>query len=314
MNLRNNDLNIAKLLIEELELDCLALTGCRSDGIDTEFCEYNFINNKKNDTIELKNKIIQLCKIENNITNIAEYYKFLNVEIIADKNFQLKPLVNKAESIKNDIYKDLSISKKIEINSKIDKITKAIEKNYVIDYSFFGISLGYTILEYEFAKNQIKFHPTHIIEQLKQLNSKREVIEQSLDLLLVSRATDSNIKRRLEGIKALILETVDLNIINKSEISFKLEIMKNKTEYLINNHKLVDAYSMLGYEFIKLIERINTEHNYRKETVPHYNKIISEIFETENNNIKITNTTFKKIDFSTKEIELKKLINNLKEL
>ena len=69
MNLRNNDLNIAKLLIEELELDCLALTGCRSDGIDTEFCEYNFINNKKNDTIELENKIIQLCKIENNITN-----------------------------------------------------------------------------------------------------------------------------------------------------------------------------------------------------------------------------------------------------
>ena len=72
-------MNIAKLLIEELELDCLALTGCRSDGIDTEFCEYNFINNKKNDTIELENKIIQLCKIENNITNIAEYYKFLNV-------------------------------------------------------------------------------------------------------------------------------------------------------------------------------------------------------------------------------------------
>ena len=77
MNLRNNDLNIAKLLIEELELDCLALTGCRSDGIDTEFCEYNFINNKKNDTIELENKIIQLCKIENNITmlGIIKIYK-----------------------------------------------------------------------------------------------------------------------------------------------------------------------------------------------------------------------------------------------
>jgi len=314
LNLRNNDLNITKWLIEELELDCLALTGCRSDEISTEFCEYNFINNKKNDTIELENKIIQLYKIEKDVTNISKYYKFLNIEIIADKNFQLKPLANKAESLKNDIYKDLIISKKIEINSKIDKITKALEKNDVIDYSFFGISLGYTILEYEFAKNQIKFHPTHIIEQLKQLNSKREVIEQSLELLLVSRATSSNIKRRLEGIKAIILETVDLNIINKSEISFKLEIMKNKTEYLINNHKLVDAYSLLGYEFIKLIEKINIEHNYRKGTVPHYNRIISEIFGTENNNIKIVNTTFKKIDFSTKEIELKKLINNLKEL
>ena len=64
MNLRNNDLNITKWLIEELELDCLALTGCRSDEISTEFCEYNFINNKKNDTIELENKIIQLYKIE----------------------------------------------------------------------------------------------------------------------------------------------------------------------------------------------------------------------------------------------------------
>ena len=314
MNLTDNYLNISKVLVDDLNLNCLALTGCRSDNISTQFCEYNFINEKKNDIIKLKNDILQLYKTNTNFTNISEYYKFLNVEIIIDKNFQLTALSNKAKSLKNEIYKDIIISKKIEINSKIDKIIKSLEKNDAIDYSFFGMSLGYTILEYEYAKHQIKFHPTHMIEQLKHLNSEIESIEQSLNLLLLSRATVSNIRRRLEGINTFTLETSDLNSMNKKEIFLSLEIIKNKTEYLLNNHKLVDAYAILGYEFIKLIEKINIEYNYRKRTIPHYHKIISEIFGMENNQINITNTTFNKIDFSTKEIELKKVINNLKKL
>lgn len=308
--------NLINLLDEDPE-SFIALTGCRVSDIFYQCCEHDIlIIGKRNDNAIINDPINGLIEIYRiNYESFIKFedfelHKFLPMKVISNGSFSLSPniikIANKFEVINND-YKKFKF---IEITSNIQKAKEAMNQASFLDCNFWILCAIYEIIEYLLVSNSIKLHPSHILEQLKKVNSKIDV-NICYSLMNLELANKSSVKRKFNAINKSYLNSLGL-FNQKSEITYlQIKLLKNKIDWMMNNKMHINAYSFLEFEMIKLIKLIYSQYCEYNQISLHQYKILSELINNKEIEYNIPKSTMNLISINNNEQIIKNKINKV---
>ena len=311
---------ITKNLINVLNRDIesfIALTGCKTSNISYQCCEYDIIiigkkteNSIINDPI---NGLIEIYRIDyESFKKLKDFelYKFLPMKVISNGPFSLSSNIIKITNKRKLINNDYKKYKFIEITSNIQKAKEAMNQTSFLDCNFWISYSIYEIIEYILISNAIKLHPAHILEQFKKVNSK---IDMSIwySLMNLELANKSSVGRKFDAINKLYLQSLGL-FNQKSEITYlQIKLLKNKTNWMIENKMHSNAYSFLEFEIIKLIKFIYSKYCKKNQISLHQFKILSELMNNNEISYNIPKSIINLVSINNNEHIIKTKINKV---
>jgi hypothetical protein len=228
---------IQEYLSEEIDSE-LALIGCRADTpeISYDCCEYDIAILGGND-MSLGNKIMQ---IGNNTLEFLDFPKYGHYEISL---FNMVKLRNRT----NDLLVSPTAVPKIDAK----KLFIAAGKRRVVD-SLFNVSknnptktgslnlkiAAYDLIEGILLISGIRPMPVHELNQLRQLEVHRDLINEAIQLCIeclgIERATRTIINRSFKALKEILKQRYDI------------ELLSSKIEFLVEHRLLADCYYYIG--------------------------------------------------------------------
>jgi hypothetical protein len=228
---------IQEYLREKIDSE-LALIGCRADTpeISYDCCEYDIAILGGND-MALGNKIMQ---IGNNTLEFLDFPKYGHYEISL---FNMVKLRNRT----NDLLVSPTAVPKIDAK----KLFIAAGKRRVVD-SLFNVSknnptktgslnlkiAAYDLIEGILLISGIRPMPVHELNQLRQLEVHRDLINEAIQLCIeclgIERATRTIINRSFKALKEILKQRYDI------------ELLSSKIEFLVEHRLLADCYYYIG--------------------------------------------------------------------
>ena len=220
----------------------LALIGCRADNsnISYECCEYDIAVLAKNEN-GLGNNIMQVGK---------EKLEFLDFSNFNQNEISLLSMIkvdNKTNSLL--IPRDDSTSK-----TDVKRIFLSAGKRRAVDSLFnvsktstskseLNLSLNLKIAAYELIEailliSEIRPMPIHELNQLRQLEIRKDFIKEAIQLCVesigIERATRTIINRSFNAVKEIFKERYDIGLIT------------SKIQFLVEHGLIADSYYYIG--------------------------------------------------------------------
>ncbi len=263
------------------------MIGCRTTEYFHECCEYNVLLVGEKDEARIINDeqlgFIQIEYIEREeflrISN-KEVSNLINSEIIQDNYFTLSTKIEDIKEHKSQIIKHYINSTDIELTTNIQKANNAINRSSLNDAAYWTSLSTYNLIKLSIAQDKIIPNPSHLLNQLKERKIEHN-IDQYYSLLDLENATKSSVERRLQALNNLY-RLLSTRIIGNQELFLRrMKLIENKIRWFIENKMITNAFVLLGYENLLVIEKIYTEYCNDKQVSKHNYRIISEI--TENN-------------------------------
>ena len=220
----------------------LALIGCRADNsnISFECCEYDIAVLAKNDNV-LGNSITQIGKEKLEFLDFSDFNQneisLLNMIKVENKTNSL--LIPRDDSAsKTDIKRIfLSAGKRRAVDSLFNVSKTSASKSEL------NLSLNLKIAAYELIEailliSEIKPMPIHELNQLRQLEIRKDFIKEAIQLCIecigIERATRTIINRSFNALKEIFKERYDIALI------------ESKIEFLVEQGLIADCYYYIG--------------------------------------------------------------------
>lgn len=316
---------LTKLIINNTNNYSALIIGCKATELSYDCCEYNIlkIGNYKNSEI-INDKNMGFIHI-NYITyekflelrNIDSYFLLNNI-IIHDNMLRLSTKLNDVIEQRTSIINRYNKSIYIDLTNEIEKANNAIDKSYYQDAGFWILSASYNLIKLIIAQSNTIISPSHLLDQLKYKNHEFN-IDDCYSLLNLEITTKSSVERRLKSLNNLYVILLNRSDNEQEYIIKRIELLKNKINWLLKNKMITNAFVLLGYENILLIKKIYNEYCNSKQITPHNYKIINEIINDKDNPYKVSKSTINMLSISNEEHEitlkqniLNKLTNKIK--
>ena len=233
-----------KNLTEKLSLSHYptGLSGCRSNGMNFECCEYNVtvFDDKKGESIhEIDGNLIKLHHGSLSETNPAILRQFENMQIISDEQWKLRMFLTEIKE------KQIKISNSYTQSCLVDAgvyATKAKEGTKTSDplAPFWVKCSAYFLADAISVVNLQRPSPTHMLESIREFKKNRinknfETVHQCLG---IERSSTSLLNRMLKS---------TMGFSDMVEANGHSKIIEKKYNYLVQNSFLSDCYFYLGY-------------------------------------------------------------------
>ncbi|CCE65616.1 hypothetical protein TPHA_0M00410 [Tetrapisispora phaffii CBS 4417] len=307
--------NFARFRVEKMEdcTDIIEKSGVLLDELTSTFHKFNYLQNIKNQYViksHPSNELDNVSPFVDSINNEEELKRLdsenaaLEIELkkLTAVQEQLKNNYDNYKRTKNDLFTGLeSVNfKYIELESEKKKLEKFTNAN-IVDIN----------RKIDDVKSQIKIYDEKLISlQEKQNNVKvavtslQHIIEELYDIIRLL-STDLEQKNRdeqdlLNFQKQLKLRNEKLEVLLKSNISYKLKLLNNQLE--AQNEKLLDLKKQHDRETLENDSTItNLKRKYNEETLKEFKEGEKNIQEN------LINIELKNI-----ELEIEEMQNNYK--
>ena len=301
----------------------IGLIGCFSAGLDYPVCELDLLittkNNRKPERLLIENRVIDAFFIkERAIKELKNNHLRSTIGScvpVQDKSWILASAISRSKSAGLQlIRRKLAREETNKILLGLGAATSAYKEGYNQSGGYWMLYAGYSILKGLILSSGLIPSPAHLLDQIKNLHI--EFTEAENKALNLSEASISSIKRRLEFFehvwKTWFKELENSNIEYLFTSSESLNLISEKTRYLADNHRVVEAFTYIGFEIVRLIKAIYLHYTsiYRVKTK--YHRIIEEIEEKIFGEIKIDSDQFNKMGIRTDVEENQKMIEKLK--
>ena len=219
----------------------IALGGCRAEKINHKCCDHNIVifdqTDDNDSVIEIDDEFVRLHHGSLNESRIEILNQYHNLEILHDPKWDLKIFLSKIKEKRGSILQ--AYSKKCIIESQVC-ITKA---NNDLESNPFSACLikcaAYFLIDAILTLNDKQNFPTHTLDIIRNLKSSK--LNDSVSLITecigLERSTNSLLTRMLKSTQGFS------DMVEKNNHS---KIIKNKTDFLIENSLLSDCYFYLG--------------------------------------------------------------------
>lgn len=220
----------------------LALIGCRADNsnVSYECCEYDIAVLAKNEN-GLGNNIMQVGKEKLEFLDFSNFNQneisLLNMIKVDNKTNSL--LIPRDDSTsKTDVKRIfLSAGKRRAVDSLFNVSKTSTSKSEL------NLSLNLKIAAYELIEailliSEIRPMPIHELNQLRQLEIRKDFIKEAIQLCIesigIERATRTIINRSFNAVKEIFKERYDIGLIT------------SKIEFLVEHGLIADSYYYIG--------------------------------------------------------------------
>jgi hypothetical protein len=220
----------------------LALIGCRADNsnISYECCEYDIAVLTKNNN-GLGNNIMQIGKEKLEFLDFSNLYKneisLLNMIKIENKTNSL--LIPREDSTsKTDIKRIFLSAGKRRAVDALYNVSKTSTSKSELNLSLNLKIAAYELIEAILLISDIRPMPIHELNQLRQLEIRKDFIKEAIQLCIecigIERATKTIINRSFNALKEIFKERYDLGLI------------ESKIEFLVEHGLIADSYYYIG--------------------------------------------------------------------
>lgn len=258
----------------------IALIGCRGTGRFFPCCEYDVLVDAKEKQIRhdvIGSKYIDLIPVPQK-SAAEEAFDLLPMKIILDHNMILLGLHR--DSKKEDVIKDYAISKILETISALKKAEDCHQDKNQIDASFWIHSAALEFSSSSIALSRGAVHPTHLLDDVRDsasaLGVSYEIISDAMNL---QRASRTSVERRLAGINEVILSSLQIQEGSPESVYVYSKQLNEKISWLLKNHAILQAYTFLGYESVRMLKHIYYRFCQDAGIPLHHSRIITEILD-----------------------------------
>ena len=306
--------------IANVNNSALLLIGCKTTKYAHKCCEYNILTiGESNESKVINDKVLGYVQLEN-----IEREKFLEIsnkdasflinnETIIDNNFTISTKIEDINEHKEQIIKQHINSTDIDLTTNIEKANNALNKSSNNDAAYWTYSAIYNLIKLSIAYDGIIMSPAHLLNQLKDRRIEYN-IDEYFNLLDLENSTKSSVERRSQALNDLY-RLLSITISGNQELFLRrMKLIDNKIRWFLENKMITNAFSLLGYENLTVIEKIYNKYCIKKQITSHNYKIIDEILE-ENNSPGIGKSTIKMLVFTTDQQKINEkldTINNLR--
>ena len=220
----------------------VGLGGCRNDGTNFDCCEYNVtvMDNKMGESVhKISGDFIKIHHCSLNESNIGTLNQIQDLTILHDDEWKLRMMVSAIKEKREKILTSYAQSCLVDTGIFSNKTKDSLKTKD----PFAGVWIkcaSYFLADAISCLNSKRLSPTHMLEIIRHL--KKNKINQNFSLihqiLGIERSSTSLLPR-------MIKSTVGFS--DMVENNGHSDIIKKKSEYLVENSLLSDCYFYLGY-------------------------------------------------------------------
>lgn len=223
----------------------LALIGCRANDTNTRIsydcCEYDIAVLGEND-MGLGNKIMQ---VGNDTLEFLDFPKYdhseislLNMVKLKNKTSNLLVSQDQHSTPKTDIKRIFIAAGKRRAVDSLFSVSKNGHTKAELNSALNLKIAAYDLIEGILLTSEIRPMPIHEMNQLRQLEVRKDFINEAIQLCIeslgIERATRTIINRSYKALKEILKERYDIGL------------LQSKIEFLVQNGLIADCYYYIG--------------------------------------------------------------------
>lgn len=292
----------------------IALIGCRSTGKFYPCCEFDVLADVNDNAIRheiVGSKFLDVIPIPNKLSEY-DLFSFLQMKVDSDPSLLL---ANLQRSDRQKVAEDYALTKLIESISAIKKAESSHGEKNSVDAAFWINVAAYGLAIASVSAHNLAVHPTHLLDDVRttfsSIGAPQETFFEAINLQNASR---TSVERRLEGINQIMLSSLQLQQGSPESIYVYSKQLSQKVSWLLKNHAVLQAHTLLGYEAVNMLRTIYSKFCIEMGIPEHHNRIITEFLERGERPYRISQDSFRLLGIQSEVSSMETTVQRLRSL